>query len=89
MGCKACNKCSVVKPLHQFSRDNTKAGGLSGQCRACKAIAYKEWYEKRRVEAEPSLSPWERPLTEALLDVGLKRWRYPVDRANLAWRIAA
>ncbi len=36
---KACNDCSVTKPLTAFARDKSLSSGRRGKCRACTARA--------------------------------------------------
>jgi hypothetical protein len=30
---------------------------------------------------------WPRPLTEALLDLKVRNWRYPASAGQLVWRV--
>ena len=45
---KTCYKCQQFLPLNQFSKNLTKADGLSNHCRACHKIMRREHYLKNR-----------------------------------------
>lgn len=40
---RVCSKCSIEKPITEFSKDKKGRGGLSSQCRLCRNITNAEW----------------------------------------------
>ena len=45
---KTCTKCGVVKPLDDFHRDKTRAGGRYPHCKECRRERNRRHYEETR-----------------------------------------
>ena len=42
-GKRRCKKCSVIKPLSEYSRYTAKKGGIKNVCNECERIRYRDW----------------------------------------------
>ena len=45
---KTCTKCGETKPLDDFHRDKTKAGGRKSNCKECERERKRRFYEENR-----------------------------------------
>lgn len=89
---KKCARCGQSKPLDMFSPLKKSSDGRHSHCKACRS-EYANARKKRsrkfpdRVRAPARDEIWPRPLTEKLLDLNLRNWRYPATAGQLTWRV--
>ena len=89
---KECKRCGQSKPLDMFSPNKRSRDGRHSYCKTCRS-EYANAYNKRnrkfpdRVKAPDREEIWPRPLTEALLDLKVRNWRYPASAGQLVWRV--
>jgi hypothetical protein len=89
---KECKRCGQRKPLDMFSPNKKARDGRHSYCKTCRS-EYANAYHKRhrkspgRVKAPDREEIWPRPLTEALLDLKVRNWRYPATAGQLTWRV--
>lgn len=50
MDTKKCTKCEQEKPIEQFSKNASKASGLSSECKDCHRIIRKAYYENNKIK---------------------------------------
>lgn len=43
---KKCPRCKQLKPIKEFSKSKTRAGGTSSVCKKCNALYQREWKSK-------------------------------------------
>lgn len=51
-GTKRCMRCKPVLPDLWFSKDRQRYDGLNPSCFKCKRKAFREWWAKRKSDAE-------------------------------------
>lgn len=89
---KECTRCGQSKPLDMFSPHKRSRDGRHSYCKTCRS-AYANAYNKRnrkfpdRAKAPDRDEIWPRPLTEQLLDLKVRNWRYPASAGQLVWRV--
>jgi len=89
---KKCTRCGQSKPLDMFSPYKNSRDGRHSHCKACRS-EYANARKKRnrkfqgRVKAPNRDEIWPRPLTEQLLDLKARNWRYPASAGQLTWRV--
>jgi DNA-directed RNA polymerase subunit M/transcription elongation factor TFIIS len=42
---KKCYRCELDKPLSEFSKDKNNKDGLTYDCKNCRKVIYKKWYD--------------------------------------------
>lgn len=72
---KPCSQCGITKPLEQFHRRTSRAGGYASECKACKSERVRdyrrrnltvvrqrsrEWYEANRERSTATTREWQR-----------------------------
>jgi hypothetical protein len=45
---KFCPTCVTQKSVNDFGKDKARADGLQSQCRACKSVVQKRWYQANK-----------------------------------------
>lgn len=94
VGERQCTCCLKCKPVTEFSVSRNKASGERPhphckECRNERARALRVETAGTRIKRSVRRKEiWPRKLSEALADVRLGRWRYPVEAGALAWRLA-
>ena len=89
---KECKRCGQSKPLDMFSPNKRSRDGRHSYCKTCRS-EYANARKKRnrkfpdRVKAPDREEIWPRSLTEALLDLKVRNWRYPASAGQLVWRV--
>jgi hypothetical protein len=91
-----CGKCKTWKPAVDFPARACRPSGRASRCTECNRKYNREYGRRRRADALPKL-----PQGTALTPVPAmdrdeldacrsfrEAWRYPVDAAQLTWRIA-
>jgi hypothetical protein len=58
MQTKACNKCSVEKPIHQFSKSKQGKFGVRSHCKVCDSVSQKLQRANRKDEMKEYNKTW-------------------------------
>ena len=101
IGDKQCSKCGECKPRTEFHADYRRVDGMHRQCKACRlAQAHRRTMERTRSDyravkrprraAQDSPTAWllpadPRPFGQQLANATQRKWRYPVEPAQLRW----
>jgi excinuclease UvrABC nuclease subunit len=56
---KKCCKCSIEKPLTEFSKNKKSPDGLQWQCKVCKKGEFKQWYENNKPQHRNYVVKWK------------------------------
>ena len=56
---KRCNKCHLLKPVKDFSKDKKSPDGYGYTCKTCKSLYAKECYQRERPNSKAGLDSWD------------------------------
>ena len=56
---KNCYKCNEVKLLSCFVKNKSKKDGFSAECRNCKKLQDKEYYQKNKLKIKETISKYK------------------------------
>lgn len=89
---RECKRCGQHKEPSCFSRSKSGRDGLHSYCKPCRSEYVTLYQRRRRANPPRPKRPnreeiWPRPLTEALLDLKVRNWRYPASAGQLTWRV--
>jgi len=82
---KLCTRCGETKPLDAFSRLARGKYGRCAHCKRCRSV--RNAAAQRTARGSDPTYIWPRPLTEQLLDLKVRNWRYPATAGQLTWRV--
>jgi len=89
---RQCQRCGQCKPKSMFSPSKCGKDGLHSYCKPCRseyvtAAKKAKRLKPARAKAADREEIWPRPITEQLLDLKLRNFRYPVTAGQLTWRV--
>ncbi len=58
MGTKVCKRCSIEKPIAEFSHNKTRRDGLQDYCKVCNGIINKLWLNQHREQYKQTQANW-------------------------------
>lgn len=89
---RQCKRCGQYRPRSMFSPSKSGKDGLHSYCKPCRSEYVTLYQRRKRTKPPRQKSPdrgeiWPRPLTEQLLDLKVRNWRYPASAGQLVWRV--
>jgi 5-methylcytosine-specific restriction endonuclease McrA len=83
---RICTKCETEKPLTEYNRDRKGRGGYAVQCRECRKVAHRQYYETHHtaILADFKARRDARTDTEKQQDADYQQGYYKTKRTHLS-----